>query len=113
MSIKAWLYLIISLSCLYGIYTNYISLNELVLFETTREYTTLNLTYYDYETGSKLALTNPKVQESQPYVTKLDLYNIVITTLNIVICLLSFMFCFSGYIEENKIRLRNYLGKEK
>jgi hypothetical protein len=113
MSIKAWLYLIISMFCLFEIYTNYISLNELVLSGSTREYTTINLTYYYVDNGAKTALASPKYKEPQPYVTKLELYNIVITTLNIFICLLSFIFCFVWYIEENKIRLRDYLGKEK
>jgi hypothetical protein len=112
MNVKSWLFLIISLFCLYGIYTNYISLNELVLKDSTREYTTLTLTYYDYEKGSKTALASPKYQEPQPYVTKLEIYNIIITTLNIVICLISFMFCFSWYIEENKISIKEYFTKK-
>lgn len=112
MNIKAWIYLVVSLFCLWQIHIGYSTLSELVLNDDYREYTTLNLTYYDYDTGTKAALASPKYQEPHPYITKLELYNSLITTLNLVICIICFVLCFSWYIEENNIRLRDYLGKE-
>lgn len=112
MNFKSWLFLTISLFCIWQVGLGYSNLNEMLLTDTSKQTTTINLTYYDYDIGSKYALASKPYSESLDYFTKLEIYNIIITTLNIVICLISFMFCFTWYIEENKISIKEYFTKK-